>query len=108
MPTRNARNGMLFCERGRLVIKNARYARDGRPVEEGCGCYTCRNFSRAYLRHLYLAREILAMRLCTLHNLSYYMRLMSQIRRAVAEGCFESFARRFHALREGGGEEVQD
>jgi len=108
MPTRNARNGMLFTERGRVVIKNARYVRDGCPVEEGCGCYTCRNFSRAYLRHLYLAREILAMRLCTLHNLSYYMRLMSQIRRAVAEGCFESFARRFHALREGGEEEAQD
>lgn len=106
MPTRNARNGMLFTEWGRLTIKNARYARDERPVEEGCGCYGCRHFSRAYLRHLYLAGEILAMRLCTLHNLSYYMRLMSLIRRAVQAGELDGFARRFHALRAGGQDDI--
>ncbi|MFH0810914.1 MAG: tRNA guanosine(34) transglycosylase Tgt [Pseudomonadota bacterium] len=99
MPTRNARNGMLFTERGRVVIKNARHARDGGPVDESCGCYVCRNYSRAYLRHLYLAREILAMRLCTLHNLSYYIQLMSRIREAVMAGGLEDFARRFRSLR---------
>jgi queuine tRNA-ribosyltransferase len=102
MPTRNARNGMLFTERGRVVIKNARHARDGRPVEEGCGCDTCRHYSRAYLRHLFMAKEILAMRLCTLHNLSYYMRLMASIREAVTRGETHAFARRFRALRAGG------
>jgi len=102
MPTRNARNGMLFTAGGRVVIKNARYLRDASPVEDNCGCYTCRNFSRAYLRHLFVSREILAMRLLTLHNLSYYMRLMSQLREAVVRGEIEAFARRFHARRAGG------
>jgi queuine tRNA-ribosyltransferase len=106
MPTRNARNGMLFTRRGRMVIKNARYRSDAAPVDEGCGCYTCRNYSRAYLRHLYLAREIVAMRLCTLHNLSYYMQLMSEIRRAAVRGETEAFARRFRALRSAGDEDA--
>jgi len=85
LPTRNARNGMLFTKRGRLVIKNARYADDDSPVEAGCSCYTCRNYSRAYLRHLYQAEEILAMRLNTVHNLHFYLTFMGEIRQAMAE-----------------------
>ena len=85
LPTRNARNGMLFTKGGRLVIKNARYAGDDSPVEPGCSCYTCRHYSRAYLRHLYLAEEILAMRLNTVHNLHFYLNFMGEIRRAIAE-----------------------
>jgi queuine tRNA-ribosyltransferase len=85
LPTRNARNGMLFTRGGRLVIKNARYAEDDSPVQPGCSCYTCRHYSRAYLRHLYLAEEILAMRLNTLHNLHFYLNFMGEIRRAIAE-----------------------
>jgi len=85
LPTRNARNGMLFTKGGRLVIKNARYADDDSPVEPGCSCYTCRNYSRAYLRHLYQAEEILAMRLNTVHNLHFYLNFMGEVRRAIAE-----------------------
>jgi queuine tRNA-ribosyltransferase len=85
LPTRNARNGMLFTKSGRLVIKNARYADDDSPVELGCSCYTCLHYSRAYLRHLYLAEEILAMRLNTIHNLHFYMAFMEEVRQAIAE-----------------------
>lgn len=85
MPTRNARNGTLFTSKGRLTIKNARYAEDQRPVDEDCSCYTCRNYSRAYLRHLFMAREILSYRLNTIHNLAYYSRLMTEIRAAIRE-----------------------
>lgn len=90
LPTRNARNGMLFTRRGRMVIKNARYADDPLPIEPGCSCYTCRHYSRAYLRHLYLAEEILAMRLNTLHNLHFYLDFMSEIRRAIGEDRLEA------------------
>ena len=86
LPTRNARNGNLLTASGRVVIKNARYADDPRPVEEDCDCYTCRHYSRAYLRHLYLAKEILGARLNTIHNLRYSCRLMSQVREAIATG----------------------
>jgi len=96
MPTRNARNGMLFTSRGRLVIKNARYYDDQRPVDERCGCYTCRNYSRAYLRHLYMAREILAYQLNTIHNLHYYVSLMKGMRQAIMEDRFEQFRRQFY------------
>jgi queuine tRNA-ribosyltransferase len=85
LPTRNARNGMLFTKSGRLVIKNARYADDAGPIDPECSCYTCRHYSRAYLRHLYLAEEILAMRLNTIHNLHFYLTFMGEIRRAIAE-----------------------
>ena len=71
MPTRNARNGMLFTSTGRVVIKNARYQSDPGPMDEKCGCYTCRNYSRAYLRHLFMSREILAYQLNSIHNLHY-------------------------------------
>ena len=80
LPTRNARNGQLFTSAGRLNIGNAAFARDERPIEEGCRCYTCRTHSRAYLRHLYIAKEILYSRLATLHNLTYYARHVRRIR----------------------------
>jgi queuine tRNA-ribosyltransferase len=99
MPTRNARNGTLFTAEGRITIKNARYAKDERPVEEGCGCSTCRRFSRAYLRHLFLSREILAYRLNTIHNLYYYLRLMNEIREAVRDDALEAYRKGFYELR---------
>jgi queuine tRNA-ribosyltransferase len=86
LPTRNARNGMLFTRQGKLVIRNAAHARDPRPVEEGCECHTCTHFSRGALRHLVLAREMLGATLATLHNLHFYLRLMREIRRGLAEG----------------------
>ena len=97
LPTRNARNGSLFTSRGKLVIKNARYLEDGLPLDEECGCYTCRNFSRAYLRHLYLAGEILASRLFTLHNLHFYGKLMGDIREAIEEERFLEFKKEFYS-----------
>lgn len=96
MPTRNARNGMLFTSTGRLVIKNAQYYNDQRPVDENCDCYTCRNYSRAYLRHLYMAREIMASHLNTIHNLHYFVSLMNQMRQAIREDRFEKFREEFH------------
>jgi queuine tRNA-ribosyltransferase len=88
MPTRHARNGVLFTSNGRLVIKNARYAADPTPVDPECGCYTCRHYSRAYLRHLFLSGEILAARLNTIHNLYFYLDLMRQIRHAIGQSKF--------------------
>ena len=96
LPTRNARNGQLFSSEGRLNIKNARYAEDQRPVDPSCACYTCRTFSRAYLRHLFIAGEIGASALNTLHNLNFYLDTMRRIRDAIAFGRFESFRRAFH------------
>jgi queuine tRNA-ribosyltransferase len=86
MPTRNARNGCLFTRQGKLIIKNARYAQDSRPIDAQCGCYTCQHYSRAYLRHLFVSEEILAPRLNTIHNLHYYMDVIGMIRAAIAEG----------------------
>jgi len=85
MPTRNARNGTLFTSQGKLNIKNAGHTEDERPIDENCGCYTCANYSRAYLRHLYMARELLAYRLNTIHNLFFYSHLMERIRKAIKE-----------------------
>jgi len=99
LPTRNARNGSLFTAEGRITIKNAQYAQDARPIEEACGCYTCRHFSRAYLRHLFMAREILAYRLNTIHNLYYYARLMEALRTAIRNDELESFCRTFYENR---------
>lgn len=99
MPTRHARTGCLFTSFGRLVIKNAQYARDESPVDPACGCYACRNFSRAYLRHLFMAGEILAARLNTLHNLSYYLGLMAGLREAVERDRLLEFRERFYADR---------
>jgi queuine tRNA-ribosyltransferase len=86
LPTRNARNGTLFTSSGKISIKQAQYAEDARPVDEACACYTCRHYSRAYLRHLYLAREILSSRLNTIHNLYYYINLLVKMREAIQEG----------------------
>ena len=88
LPTRNGRNAQAFTWSGRVRLRNAVHRRDARPIEEGCPCYTCRNFSRAALRHYALADEMLAPTLVTIHNLTFFARLMSEIRRAVAEGQF--------------------
>jgi queuine tRNA-ribosyltransferase len=95
LPTRNARTGSLFTSEGALVVKNARYARDDRPPDPGCDCYTCARFSRAYLRHLFGAEELLAYRLATLHNLHFYMDLMAGIRRAIHEDRYAEFRKAF-------------
>jgi queuine tRNA-ribosyltransferase len=95
MPTRNARNGQLFTSHGRVNIRNARYAEDDGPLDPACGCYTCRTHSRAYLRHLYMAGEMTAGALNTLHNLSFYLDLMEQIRDAIAFRTFDSFRQGF-------------
>lgn len=92
MPTRNARNGTLFTARGRLSIKKAEHAEDVNPVDPTCACYTCQNFSRAYLRHLFQSRELLFFRLASLHNVTYYLRLMQEIRTAIQENRFSVFA----------------
>jgi queuine tRNA-ribosyltransferase len=96
MPTRNARNGQLFTSEGVLNIKNARFAEDDSPADPACGCYTCRHFSRAYLRHLFVAGEIIASTLNTLHNLYFYLDTMERIRHAIAFGTFEKFRQSLH------------
>ncbi len=96
MPTRNARNGMLFTSFGKLVIKNSRYKSDDRPIDVECHCYTCRNYSRAYLRHLFIAGEILAIRLNTIHNLYYYMDLINKIRMAIENDTIAEFQNKFY------------
>jgi len=96
LPTRNGRNGQLFTSRGRINIKNAQYAEDDAPPDSGCGCYTCRTCSRAYLRHLFLAGEMNAATLNTLHNLHFYLDTLRRIRESVAFGRFESFRLAFH------------
>ena len=95
MPTRSARHGLLFTNKEKIVIKNARWREDNHPIDETCDCYTCRNYSRAYLRHLYMAGEILAMVLNTIHNIRHYMRLMEQIRAAIRESRFAAFKKDF-------------
>jgi queuine tRNA-ribosyltransferase len=96
LPTRNARNGQLFTSEGRLNIKNARYADDDRPPDPACACYTCTTCSRAYLRHLYMANEINAATLNTLHNLNFYLDTLRRIRDAIVFGRFEDFRLAFH------------
>jgi queuine tRNA-ribosyltransferase len=96
LPTRNARNGQLLTARGILVIKNARYAEDASPPDPDCGCYTCRHFSRAYLRHLYMADEMTGATLNTIHNLYFYLDLMRRIREAIVFGSFGKLRQEFH------------
>jgi queuine tRNA-ribosyltransferase len=96
LPTRNARNGQLLTSRGPLVIKNARYAEDFGPPDPDCACYTCRHFSRAYLRHLFVAGEMTAATLNSLHNLHFYLDTMRRIREAIVFGSFEKLRREFH------------
>ena len=95
LPTRNGRNGQLFTREGRLNIKNAQHAEDPRPADEGCGCYTCGHFSRAYLRHLHLAGEIASASLNTLHNLHFYLDTMRRIREAIVFGSLEELRQAF-------------
>ncbi len=102
LPTRNARNGTLFTHNGQLVIKNARYTDDDRPVDENCNCYVCSHYSRAYLRHLFMAKELLAYRLNTIHNLYYYNRLMVDIRRAIGEDRLADYRRSFYKSQKEG------
>ena len=97
LPTRVARNGGLMTRRGRLNLRNAQYAADTRPVEEGCACACCRTFSRAYLRHLFKAGEILALRLATVHNLHFLLTLMADMRAAISAGRFDELRRGFLA-----------
>lgn len=99
IPTRNARNGMLFTHDGFIYLRNAAYTEDEGPVDPLCTCYTCKNFSRAYLRHLSMAREILSAILNSIHNLHYYLNLLSDIRLAIAEDRFSDFKRQFFARR---------
>jgi queuine tRNA-ribosyltransferase len=96
LPTRNARNGQLITRHGVLVIKNAQYAEDGSPPDPDCGCYTCRTFSRAYLRHLFTAGEMTAATLLTVHNLYFYLDLMAKIREAISFGSFGKLRQEFH------------
>ena len=100
MPTRNARNGQLFTEWGTINISNARFRKDDRPPDSNCGCYTCRHYSLAYLRHLYTAREILAYRLNTIHNIHYYINLVKEMRTAILEGEFDRFRKAFYSKRQ--------
>ena len=97
LATRVARNGTVFTDTGRVVIKNAQYARDFGPIDPTCDCYACRNFSRAYIRHLFKAQEITGARLATIHNLRYLLRLMERIRQAIEQDRFGAFHREFMA-----------
>ena len=99
MPTRNARNGHLFTRFGDLKLRNARHRIDEKPLDESCGCYTCKNFSRAYLHHLERCGEMLAPMLATIHNLHYYLNLMQEIRDALDAGTFAVFAQKFKQER---------
>jgi queuine tRNA-ribosyltransferase len=99
MPTRNARNGHLFTSTGVVRIRNAQYEADTQPIDPACTCYTCANYSRAYLKHLERCNEILGARLATIHNLHYYLDLMRQIREAIAAGRYAAFAVEFYANR---------
>lgn len=102
LPTRNARNGTLFTSRGRIVIKNQKYARDFGPVDEACGCYTCRHFSRAYLRHLYEREEITSAVLNTIHNLWYYLDIFKKMRQSMESNSFHEFKNHFFGQLEEG------
>jgi queuine tRNA-ribosyltransferase len=99
LPTRNARNGFLFTAAGLVRIRNARHADDAGPLDPDCGCYACRNYSRAYLRHLDKCGEILASRLNTIHNLHYYQTLMRGLREAIQAGRLAGFVTDFYARR---------
>lgn len=99
LPTRNARNGQLFTKIGTVNICNSRHKLDKEPIDPGCTCYTCQNYSRAYLRHLYMAKELLAYRLNTIHNIHYYISLMEKMRNAICEDEFEGFKKDFYKFR---------
>lgn len=96
IPTRNARNGQCFTSKGAIVIRNASFAHDLRPLDESCSCYTCHNYTRSYIRHLYKAQEMLAGQLCTIHNLHYFLHLVRQAREAIIAGRFEAFRKDYY------------
>ena len=98
LPTRNARNGTLYTSRGQVNIKRAEYREDDEPLDPDCSCYTCRNFSKAYLRHLYTCRELLAYRLNSLHNVHFMVNLAKEARQAVMDGCFSSLLARYREI----------
>jgi len=108
MPTRNARNGWLFTRFGDLKLRNAGYKDDDRPVDPTCACYTCQNFTRSYLNHLQKANEILGSQLNTIHNLSYYLQLMAEVREALSKDRFSAYREEFHRDRQRGVEPGQD
>lgn len=104
MPSRNARNGQLFTTFGKVNIANARYRFDPDPIDENCTCFTCRNYSRSYLRHLHKSRELLAYRLHTIHNIHYYLDLMGRIRHAIERDAYVTFKKAFYSQREQNGD----
>jgi queuine tRNA-ribosyltransferase len=95
MPTRNARNGTLFTSQGRISIKRTEFKADPAPLDSECSCYTCRNFSKGYLRHLFMSKEILSMRLNTIHNVHFYLNFFREMKRAIGEGQFTEFKRNY-------------
>jgi queuine tRNA-ribosyltransferase len=101
MPSRNGRHGSVFTNFGRLNLHNLQYERDSRPIDPDCPCPTCRNHSRAYLRHLLKAKETLASRLCIIHNLYFYNNMMEEIRNALDDGCFEVYKKRMISQMKG-------
>ena len=98
MPARNGRHGHLFTKAGILNIKNERYRRDGSPIDPECNCPVCRSYSRAYLRHLFKAEEMLAMRMAVSHNLYFYNNLMKEIREHLEQGSFEPYRKKYAQL----------
>ncbi len=98
MPTRNARNGTLFTSAGKVSIKRQEFKCDGRPLDPECECYTCRNYSRGYLRHLFLSKEILSMRLNTVHNLHFYLNFFGNMRKSIQEGTFQRFKKKWEEI----------
>ena len=100
IPTRNARTGFLYTKKGILKLRNSRYKDDMKPIEEDCQCYTCRNYTRSYLKHLDNCKEILGLRLNTIHNLYYYHNLMVNIRNSIREDKFDDFTKEFYSLRD--------
>jgi queuine tRNA-ribosyltransferase len=97
LATRVARNGTVFTRNGRLVVRNASCARDFSPIEEDCDCYACRNYSRAYIRHLLKAEEILALRLCSIHNLRFLTKMMEEMREAISQDATRDWAETFYS-----------
>ena len=98
LPTRNARNGTLYTSRGKINIKRKEFAEDDGPLDPECACYTCRTFSRAYLRHLYVSGEILSFRLNSLHNLTYFLNMVKGARKAILEGRYAEYKARYEAM----------
>ena len=91
LPTRNARNGTLYTSQGKINIKRREFAEDDSPLDPACGCYTCRTFSKAYLRHLYVSQELLSFRLNSIHNLAYFLNLVRSARQAILEDRYEAY-----------------